>query len=191
MFVARGKSDNAAIYGRYLLEVHAGPTASMPAPIEASALPARARPERRPSRLPGSARAAQTQEAGQINWAERQQARHDTTRRQATRRQLERFRRRRHVASCTGPVSEEFGEKVSPFSASAAMRIAARLSEAEARAERRGIGRVTDDHRNANPGYGHARSLRRPGTSMVFVGVPRTLEAGLCRWARVMAVLCS
>ena len=27
--------------------------------------------------------------------------------------------------------------------------------------------------------------------NLVFVGVPRTLEAGLCRWARVMAVLCS
>jgi hypothetical protein len=47
-------------------------------------------------------------------------------------------------------VSEEFGEKVSPFSASAAMRIAARLLAAEARAELRGIGRVAGDHRKAN-----------------------------------------
>ena len=31
----------------------------------------------------------------------------------------------------------------------------------------------------------------RTSTNMVFVGVPRTLEAGLCRWIQVMAVLCS
>ena len=31
LFVARGSSDNAAIYGRYLLEVHAGRTASLAA----------------------------------------------------------------------------------------------------------------------------------------------------------------
>jgi len=39
LFVARGSSDNAAIYGRYLLEVHAGRTASMPAPSEATHYP--------------------------------------------------------------------------------------------------------------------------------------------------------
>ena len=32
LFVARGSSDNAAIYGRYLREVHAGRTASLSAP---------------------------------------------------------------------------------------------------------------------------------------------------------------
>jgi glucosamine--fructose-6-phosphate aminotransferase (isomerizing) len=36
LFVARGSSDNAAIYGRYLLEVHAGRTASMAAPSVAT-----------------------------------------------------------------------------------------------------------------------------------------------------------
>ena len=36
LFVARGSSDNAAIYSRYLLEVHAGRTASMAAPSVAT-----------------------------------------------------------------------------------------------------------------------------------------------------------
>jgi glucosamine--fructose-6-phosphate aminotransferase (isomerizing) len=36
LLVARGSSDNAAIYGRYLLEVHAGRTASMAAPSVAT-----------------------------------------------------------------------------------------------------------------------------------------------------------
>lgn len=36
LFAARGSSDNAAIYGRYLLEVHAGRTASMAAPSVAT-----------------------------------------------------------------------------------------------------------------------------------------------------------
>ncbi|MHB8188582.1 MAG: SIS domain-containing protein [Dermatophilaceae bacterium] len=36
LFVARGSSDNAAIYGRYLLEVHAGRTASLAAPSVAT-----------------------------------------------------------------------------------------------------------------------------------------------------------
>jgi glucosamine--fructose-6-phosphate aminotransferase (isomerizing) len=36
LFEARGSSDNAAIYGRYLLEVHAGRTASMAAPSVAT-----------------------------------------------------------------------------------------------------------------------------------------------------------
>ncbi len=36
LFVARGSSDNAAIYGRYLLEVHSGRTASMAAPSVAT-----------------------------------------------------------------------------------------------------------------------------------------------------------
>jgi glucosamine--fructose-6-phosphate aminotransferase (isomerizing) len=36
LFVARGSSDNAAVYGRYLLEVHAGRTASMAAPSVAT-----------------------------------------------------------------------------------------------------------------------------------------------------------
>src|SRR5450631_4656955 len=36
LFVARGSSDNAAIYGRYQLEVHAGRTASMAAPSVAT-----------------------------------------------------------------------------------------------------------------------------------------------------------
>ena len=36
LFVARGSSDNAAIYGRYLLEVHAGRAASMAAPSVAT-----------------------------------------------------------------------------------------------------------------------------------------------------------
>src|SRR5674476_1585598 len=36
LFVARGSSDNAAIYGRYLLEVHAGRTASLAAPSMAT-----------------------------------------------------------------------------------------------------------------------------------------------------------
>ena len=36
LFLARGSSDNAAIYGRYLLEVHAGRTASMAAPSVAT-----------------------------------------------------------------------------------------------------------------------------------------------------------
>src|SRR5674476_1588351 len=36
LFVARGSSDNAAIYGRYLLEVDAGRTASMAAPSVAT-----------------------------------------------------------------------------------------------------------------------------------------------------------
>src|SRR5664280_467032 len=39
LFVARGSSDNAAIYGRYLLEVHAGRTASMAAPSVATHYP--------------------------------------------------------------------------------------------------------------------------------------------------------
>jgi|NGEPerStandDraft_6_1074524.scaffolds.fasta_scaffold82211_2 hypothetical protein len=46
-----------------------------------------------------------------------------------------------------GPVSEELGEKVTPLSPNASMRIAARLSEAE---ELRGIARVAGDHRKAN-----------------------------------------
>jgi hypothetical protein len=45
--------------------------------------------------------------------------------------------------------------------------------------------------RKRNDAYGHVLGLCRLGANMVFVGVPRTLEAGLCRWARVMAVLCS
>ncbi|MGV8897594.1 MAG: SIS domain-containing protein, partial [Rhodoglobus sp.] len=36
LFVARGSSDNAAIYGRYLLEVYAGRTASLAAPSVAT-----------------------------------------------------------------------------------------------------------------------------------------------------------
>ena len=36
LFVARGSSDNAAIYGRYLLEVHAGRMASLAAPSVAT-----------------------------------------------------------------------------------------------------------------------------------------------------------
>jgi glutamine---fructose-6-phosphate transaminase (isomerizing) len=36
LFVARGSSDNAAVYGRYLMEVHAGRTASMAAPSVAT-----------------------------------------------------------------------------------------------------------------------------------------------------------
>jgi glucosamine--fructose-6-phosphate aminotransferase (isomerizing) len=36
LFVARGSSDNAAVYGRYLLEVHAGRIASMAAPSVAT-----------------------------------------------------------------------------------------------------------------------------------------------------------
>src|SRR5450759_320411 len=36
LFVARGSSDNAALYGRYLLEVHAGRTASLAAPSVAT-----------------------------------------------------------------------------------------------------------------------------------------------------------
>ena len=36
LFVARGSSDNAAIYGRYLLEVHAGRIASLAAPSVAT-----------------------------------------------------------------------------------------------------------------------------------------------------------
>lgn len=36
LFVARGSSDNAAIYGRYLLEVHAGRVASLAAPSVAT-----------------------------------------------------------------------------------------------------------------------------------------------------------
>ena len=36
LFVARGSSDNAAIYGRYLLEVHAGRSAAMAAPSVAT-----------------------------------------------------------------------------------------------------------------------------------------------------------
>lgn len=36
LFVARGSSDNAAIYGRYLLEVHAGRLASLAAPSVAT-----------------------------------------------------------------------------------------------------------------------------------------------------------
>lgn len=36
LLVARGSSDNAAIYGRYLLEVHAGRTASLAAPSVAT-----------------------------------------------------------------------------------------------------------------------------------------------------------
>ena len=36
LFVARGSSDNAAVYGRYLLEVHAGRTASLAAPSVAT-----------------------------------------------------------------------------------------------------------------------------------------------------------
>ena len=36
LFVARGSSDNAAVYGRYLLEVHAGRIASMSAPSVAT-----------------------------------------------------------------------------------------------------------------------------------------------------------
>ena len=36
LFVARGSSDNAAFYGRYLLEVHAGRTASLAAPSVAT-----------------------------------------------------------------------------------------------------------------------------------------------------------
>lgn len=36
LFVARGSSDNAAIYGRYLLEVHAGRNASLAAPSVAT-----------------------------------------------------------------------------------------------------------------------------------------------------------
>ncbi len=36
LFLARGSSDNAALYGRYLLEVHAGRTASLAAPSVAT-----------------------------------------------------------------------------------------------------------------------------------------------------------
>jgi glucosamine--fructose-6-phosphate aminotransferase (isomerizing) len=36
LFVARGSSDNAAIYGRYLLEVHAGRTGAPAAPSVAT-----------------------------------------------------------------------------------------------------------------------------------------------------------
>jgi glucosamine--fructose-6-phosphate aminotransferase (isomerizing) len=36
LFVARGSSDNAAVYGRYLLEVHAGVSASLAAPSVAT-----------------------------------------------------------------------------------------------------------------------------------------------------------
>ena len=36
LFVARGSSDNAAIYGRYLLEVHAGHPAGLAAPSVAT-----------------------------------------------------------------------------------------------------------------------------------------------------------
>ena len=36
LLVARGSSDNAAIYGRYLLEVHAGRTASLAVPSVAT-----------------------------------------------------------------------------------------------------------------------------------------------------------
>ena len=44
-------------------------------------------------------------------------------------------------------MSEELGEKVTPLSPNASMRIAARLSEAE---ELRGIARVAGDHRKPN-----------------------------------------
>ena len=46
LLVARGSSDNAAIYGRYLLEVAAGVPAGLAAPSVATHYGARARPLR-------------------------------------------------------------------------------------------------------------------------------------------------
>ena len=51
LFAARGSSDNAAIYGRYLLEVHAGRERRPRVPERGHPLPVPARPLGRPGRV--------------------------------------------------------------------------------------------------------------------------------------------